>query len=123
MGWTSRDYPQASHKEFAQDMNCIEAFIRLDAVPFGYSCSAVYLHPDSVQHEMYLLMQNEATSRLFVMVILIKIEKGEIYYKCITEQEGPSYHNCPIEYLENSKSFGEISEKWRAKVIQNGLRL
>jgi len=59
-------------------------------------------------------------------VILFKLESGGSYgwgYKPISEDMGPSYYDCPLEYVKAVEDFEPIAyaAEWRAKVYaRNG---
>jgi uncharacterized protein (DUF2164 family) len=65
-------------------------------------------------HEIYAVVRN-SRGQIFIMVVLVDIIDGEIYWKEMTENMGPSYYNCPIELfkwvpLDDSE---EYAVSWR----------
>jgi hypothetical protein len=59
-------------------------------------------------------------------VILFKLENGGRIgwgYKPISEDMGPCYYDCPLEYVKEVETFAPLAyaEEWRAKVYaRNG---
>lgn len=96
MGWTSKTYRQATHGTITKPQ--LREFIFDEFVGYGYAIFAASFYKDANQHELYLILTNPA-GKLFICLVLIKIEGGEIYWKNITESEHPYYFNCPVSFF------------------------
>lgn len=100
MGWTSFTYTDAEHLTFTP----IKAydFCRTEFQRNNYKIIDFYLEKAqdiNDKNVVYLVMQHPEGYN-FIMVVLIDIEKDEIFYKEITASMGPTKTNCPIEFLE-----------------------
>ena len=119
MGWTSKIYTAVDHNEFAKNNICISDFIEHEISSHKYLVLKAAMFSDSEQHELYLKMQNDETKEKFVLVVLICIREGEIYWKEIEESMGPSYYKCPIDWFEDYEPKGEYSTNWRKECLRS----
>ena len=110
MGWTSFNYRKETHSTFN-----VEALKELLKDEFReYNFAKFHLHKDNYHHEGYTIMQKaDGTSKPFILVILIKINGGEIFYKEMTEDMGPNYYNCPIDFFKWVPTTNEYSIEFR----------
>ena len=65
--------------------------------------------------------ERQKTNR-FIVTILVKYRRGELYHKETDESMGPLQHDCPmrlLHQLEGHPPLNEFSAGWREKVVQH----
>lgn len=110
MGWTSFNYRKETHSSFN-----IEALKELLNDEFReYNFAKIHLHKNASQHEGYAIMQKaDGTSKPFILVILVTIQGSEIFYKEMTEDCGPNYYNCPIDFFKWVPNTNQYATEFR----------
>jgi len=99
MGWTSFNYTDALHSTLTAEKAL--DFCKQEFETSGYQIKkfwfqkAQHLQDNNVT---YLVVQHPQGFN-FIMVVLIAIEKGEIYYKDIPASMGPAEDQCPVDFL------------------------
>lgn len=116
-------YNNCTHSNFKNEH--LKDFLNSEYSGF-YDFALVHLeiNPNKENHVCYAIMQNRQKSIPFICVILIHISGGEIYYKEITEDMGPSENNCPVElfkFVECPDS--KFAREWREECIKNDAKL
>jgi len=113
MGWISKDYNNETHSSFNKE--AAASFIVNEFNGNGYSVEKFSFRKakeEYSRHEIYLRMIHP-TGKLFVMVVIVEIDKGEIYWKEIEESMGPRYTNCPKYIYEGIEAPNDYAVKWR----------
>lgn len=113
-------YRQAKHNSVTDEQ--IKDFVHTEFK--DYNPSRIHLHRDNDQHEIYVIMTNSRNVS-FICVILLSIKGGEIYWKEMTENEGPCYYNCPEEFFKRaplSEDSG-YAKSWRNSCSNRSVKL
>jgi hypothetical protein len=119
MGWTSFNYRKATHSGF----NKLAAADFITSEFYNYGCAMAQLHKDRDQHELYMILRS-ANGTPFICVCLVSIKDDEIYFKEMSESEGPCYHNCPKEFFKFvSVPDSEFAKEWRDECIKQNIVL
>lgn len=117
MGWTSKEYNDCNHVNFNMD-NAVK-LINEEFVGNGYELKALSLKPAELvgyHNEIYVVMKNPSDD-YFAMVVLVDIKNNEIYWKEISEDMFPFYHDMHFDMLQYlSETTHEMALKWRHTV-------
>ena len=121
MGWTSKRYSEATHANFAK---VAHRFVDKELAYEIGSCKILKYHlhtEEEDNHELYLAVKIP-NGKITMFVVLVKIEKEEIYWKMMDESVMPFYFNAPKYLLDMlSPTSDEYSLKWREKAKQLNL--
>jgi len=113
MGWTSKAYRgNATHTTLTEQ----EAFKFLKEEFNGYEFSMFSFKGarDQWEHnEAYIVMRHYVRMKTFILVTIIDIKDGEIYWKEIEESEGPAYTSCPAYFFKFITAPNGIAVAWR----------
>lgn len=120
MGWTSKSYRQATHENFSG--NDLKSFLE-DEFYGDYEFARVSLRKAVDRHDnhvCYAIMRNRK-GQVFICVILINIKDGEIYWKEIEEDMGPSESDCPTFFFQfvPVRTDGGYAVEWRERCQQS----
>lgn len=112
MGWTSTKYSK-SMEEFTSS----EAVELLSNELNLFPIKEMYLHedPEGERHEIYARVCHSTASTEFVIIVLVQIYDGEIYWKEMTESMGPYYFNCPKQIYDCLPTTNKDALEWRAE--------
>lgn len=103
MGWTS--YKQTSSKK-EEILNYLKDS-RFEVIDIA--CRG---------RDNYVATRNIETGQIFAEVVLVETKDGEIYFKNLTEDEGPFYWNCPKRIIDKlTEATSETAKEWRAKCL------
>lgn len=112
-------YTRTNHSNWSSDQ--AETLLRGEYENNGYGVDKVHLHKDSSQHEVYALI-NHPDGFQFMLVVLVEIKSGEIYWKAISEDNGPAYYNCPIQLIAClPATTSDYAIEWRNKCLENSI--
>tara|TARA_R110000772_G_scaffold145445_4_gene255344 strand:- start:254 stop:679 length:426 start_codon:yes stop_codon:yes gene_type:complete len=129
MGWTSKQYNgQATHltfnKEAVADFLAEEFYNQLEF-------ALVHLHQAKDKYdrnEIYVVCRNTpgsgaSSDEAYIMVILVEILNGEIYWKETPESMGPLYKNCPVEFFKWVTIIPEgYARDWRVACMKKNVK-
>lgn len=123
MGWTSYSYTESKHLEWT--FNQALGFSNLEFYKDNYRILHFWYHKAKTieeHHELYLVMEHP-DGIIFLMVVLVDIIDNEIFFKEITSSMGPSYYNCPVQFLDKlDAASSEFDTKWRNEVKKRNLQ-
>jgi hypothetical protein len=112
MGWTSKRYNRATHTTFTSE----EALKFLKEENRDYEILEFHLKPalmKSEHNECYMVMRHFERMKIFIAVTIIDIVDGEIFWKELTESDGPIYHNCPVAFFKYLEAPNNYAKEWR----------
>jgi hypothetical protein len=119
MGWTSMRYTEATHDNFNKEK--ASQFICDEYNHIGYAMA--HFQKGIIQHEIYIILKDR-DGNPFICVILVTIKDAEIYWKEITEDMGPNYYNCPVEFFKFVPVVLEgFAKQWRKDCAKNNVKL
>lgn len=104
----------------------VKDFLWSEYVVGGFQFALVHFQiakDSSEYHEVYCISMNSRTNVPFIHVIIIHIKDGEIYWKDMTENEGPCYYNCPTKLFDFVKNKNEYAVEWRAECSKKNVEL
>jgi len=120
MGWTSVKYIEASHTSLTGE----QAYNFLQNEN-GSSWPILKYHfvpaKDKFDHNEFYAIWQHPNGHNFICVTIIDIVDGEIYWKDITESEGPAYCNCPVEFFEEALAGNDYAIKWREECTKRNI--
>lgn len=118
MGWTGIQYRgENSHTTFTRQ-DAIE-LIRSQFYDYELACIHLKQANDNVEHNVIYTVQRKlyGNGKIFIGVVLVDIEDGELLYKEMDETVGPSYYDCPIKFFDFVKEPpNELAKNWREQV-------
>jgi len=120
MGWTSVAYSKAEHTSLTKK----QAFEFITKEFWNYPIAMWHFKKakDQWEHnEFYALMQSPQ-GKNFIMVIIIDIKDGEIYWKEIEESMGPAYCNCPKDMFKFVVAPNGHAIKWREQCESKNIK-
>lgn len=130
MGWTSQTIPNYDHVSLGQDNQMIEEMVGR-IVSYPWAVEAVHVMPGRIEnlsgqkfvndHEYYIKMTNQVNGTKLIMLVLVKEEDNEVYWKEITESMGPCYYNCPVSWFNEVPDPGSYATSWRQKCLDRQL--
>jgi len=114
MGWTSKGYRKA-HTEF--DKDDAKKLLEREVLE-GYQLIDMELVKDNKQHEVYASVRHPR-GHVFGLVVLVSIEKDEIYWKEMDETVGPSYYNASKVIIDKlSPTDSQYAREWRENCLR-----
>jgi hypothetical protein len=125
MGWTSKSYRRwnSNKSESIFDEKDAEEFITEEFVYHGYSFAMVHFSKEYDEWVLYCLAKN-SRGTTFIFVVLIQLKDNEIYWKTISEDEGPRPTKCPSEIFKFApKATSDYAIDWRKSCLENNTKL
>lgn len=118
MGWTSKQYVgDETHTTLTEQE--VKALIEKEYL--GYTVLDIHLvqaEDEYLENVAYTLMQTPNGDG-FVVVFLIRIEDGLIYWKYIPETNGPAYYDCPERIYNKALAENDLAIAWRTQCKAN----
>jgi hypothetical protein len=112
MGWTSKRFREATH----QSLTAEQALAFLQDEYYEYQFAMFHFVPakaDYEHHECYMVLRHHEKMKPFILVTIIDIKDGEIYWKEIEESCGPVYTDCPVGFFKYLEAPNNYAKEWR----------
>lgn len=122
MGWTSVRYRgEATHTTLTGQQ--AYEFLQ-NEVGSSWPILKWHFHKanDKYDHNEFYAVWQHPNGHSFICVTLIDIVDGEIYWKDITEAEGPAYTNCPKAFFEECLAENDYAIGWRRECSKKNIR-
>ncbi len=124
MGWTSKRYMgNNTHTSFNDED--VKDLLWNDFTTWGYKFAMVHLVKARTVHdhnEIYALTK-APSGAVFIMVIIVDIKDGEIFWKDIPDSMGPAYYNCPKQIVRMAPDNNDdYSPHWRDECAKKNIK-